>query len=630
MKKKNQHTSSSINQEHKIFHSIVNSLAEGIVVADINGDFLYFNPAAKSILGIGLRNIESEEWTSVYGTYYPDKQTPFPSEKLPLSRALNGETVEGEVIYIKNPERKEGLYISVSANPMRNEAEKIKGGIAIFRDISDKLSALQAQQESEERVRAQFKGFPIPTYVWQHIDNDFVLIDYNDAAEVFTKGRVKDFMNQKVSDIYADSPEILKDFHSCYKQKSTISCEMRDYQLKTTAEKKEMIFNYVFIPPDLIMLHTEDITEQKRNLLELRKLFSAVEQTADSVIITDQGGAIEYVNPAFETTTGYSREEALGHTPRILKSGYHDQSFYEKLWYTVQSGDAYRGTIVNRKKNGELYWSEQTITPMKDDNDNITNIVSVLKDITELREKQEQEFNLNIAREVQQQLLKAKISVPGFDIFGKTYPATKTSGDYYDLIQLPDDTFIIIIGDVSGHGIGSALIMAETRAFLRAFLKIETDPAILLTWLNRELHDDLDPEKFVTLQIVRVDSEKKVLEYSSAGHVSSYIFNSKGQVIHTLESTDIPLGVLPKYKYHTSELIELNSKDIALFLTDGVLEAHAPDETEFGFERTLEIVRKYRRKGSKQIVEQIYNEVSTFSNHQNQEDDITSVVLKLI
>jgi sigma-B regulation protein RsbU (phosphoserine phosphatase) len=625
---KEEKTYKLINQEHDIFQSILNGLLEGVVVADKRGSFLFFNPAAKSILGIGLRDIESDEWTSVYGTYYPDKRTPFPSEKLPLSRALHGESVEGEIIYIKNPERSEGLYIDVSANPLRNDAGSITGGVAIFRDITDKMSAQMSQKQSEERIRAQFNGFPIPTYVWQHIDHDFVLVDFNDAADMITKGNIKKFMNRKVGDIYADAPEILKDFHMCYEQKTSITREMRNYQLKTTAEKKEMIFKFVYIPPDLIMLHTEDISEQKKNLLELRKLFSAVEQTADSVIITDKDGIIEYVNPAFETTTGYGREEALGKNPRILKSGYHDQTFYEKLWNTVQSGDPFRGAIVNRKKNGELYWSEQTITPMKDENDKITNIVSVLKDITELREKQEQEFNLNIAREVQQQLLKAEISIPGFDVYGKTYPATKTSGDYYDLIRMPDDTFIIIIGDVCGHGIGSALIMAETRAFLRAFLRIETDPAILLTWLNRELYNDLDPEKFVTLQIARVDAKKKVMEYSSAGHVSSYIFDSNGQVIRTLESTDIPLGVIAQNKYHTSDIIELKSGDCALFLTDGIAEAHSHDEVEFGIERTLEIVRQNHRKTAKEIVENLYNEVHTFSNHQNQEDDITSVVLK--
>ena len=98
-----------------------------------------------------------------------------------------------------------------------------------------------------------------------------------------------------------------------------------------------------------------DITTKKEADAQLKILTNAVEQTADSIIITDRGGLIEYVNPAFETTTGYTREELRGITPRILKSGVHDDSFYEKLWATILAGNVYRGTIANRKKIGRNF-----------------------------------------------------------------------------------------------------------------------------------------------------------------------------------------------------------------------------------------------------------------------------------
>jgi PAS domain S-box-containing protein len=104
-----------------------------------------------------------------------------------------------------------------------------------------------------------------------------------------------------------------------------------------------------------------DMTDQKRaetgrqSALETVMLLSrAMEQTADSVVITDREGLIGYVNPAFETTTGYSREEALGKTPRILKSGKHDRDFYKMLWDSILEGQPFRGTLMNRKKTGEL------------------------------------------------------------------------------------------------------------------------------------------------------------------------------------------------------------------------------------------------------------------------------------
>ncbi|MEK7408437.1 MAG: PAS domain S-box protein [Acidobacteriota bacterium] len=122
------------------------------------------------------------------------------------------------------------------------------------------------------------------------------------------------------------------------------------------------------------------------------RLIRAVEQTADTVMITNKQGVIEFVNPAFEETTGYSANEALGRKTSLLKSGLHDEQFYKELWAQLIIGKPFRGTIINRKKSGQLYWSAQTISSMKDENGEITHFVSVLKDMTDLRKQQEQEF----------------------------------------------------------------------------------------------------------------------------------------------------------------------------------------------------------------------------------------------
>lgn len=616
-------------KENETLQSILNSLSEGVVVADKDGKFLYFNPIAERILGIGLKNVDSTEWSSVYGTYYPDKTTPYPSEKLPLARAIKGELISNELIFIKNPARPEGVFIEASANPLRDVKGAITGGTVIVRDVTKIKQAEEAQRQSEERIKAQFKGFPIPTYVWQHAENDFILVDYNNAARAFTRDNIHKFLGQKISKIYADSPDIQADFQRCYSDKTRISREMSSYRLRTTDESKAMIFNYVFVPPDLIMLHTEDITDQKKNSEALKKLSSAVEQTADSVIITNKQGLIEYVNPAFETTTGYSREEALGQTPKILQSGRHDQAFYQNLWKIILSGITYRGTIVNKKKNGEPYWSEQTITPMKDESGNITNFVSVLKDITELKEKQEQEFQLRIAHELQQLLYRTKVTVPGFDIAGATFSAVKTNGDYFDVVSMPDGYIGMAVGDVSGHGIGAALVMAQTRAYLRAFAKMESDPGILLTWLNQELVADLDKVHYVTLLFARLDPQKKLLDYVNAGHLPAYLLNSVGEVKQVFESTGIPLGIISDYQFSKSEPIRLVPQDMVFFLTDGLTEAQAIDETEFGVERALAIVKSNSQASAREILDQLYHTVRSHSQNLPQQDDITSIICKV-
>jgi len=114
----------------------------------------------------------------------------------------------------------------------------------------------------------------------------------------------------------------------------------------------------------------------------LRKLWRAVEQSADLVLITDRSGVIEYVNPAFEALTGYDKQEVVGRTPRILKSGQHSLRFYREMWNEILAGVVFRGVMENRKKNGEVFYAEKTITPLRDAEGQITHFISNDRDIT--------------------------------------------------------------------------------------------------------------------------------------------------------------------------------------------------------------------------------------------------------
>lgn len=116
---------------------------------------------------------------------------------------------------------------------------------------------------------------------------------------------------------------------------------------------------------------------------QLRKLSRAVEQSADLVIITNREGTIEYVNPAFEDLTGYSRDEVLGRKPNLLKSGQQDPAYYRDLWETVLAGKVFRGVLTNRKKDGTLFCAEKTITPVRDGTGQITHFISNDRDVTE-------------------------------------------------------------------------------------------------------------------------------------------------------------------------------------------------------------------------------------------------------
>ena len=137
-------------------------------------------------------------------------------------------------------------------------------------------------------------------------------------------------------------------------------------------------------------LYSKDITQRRTVEAAIRQLSRIVEQTEDTVTVTNREGVIEYVNPAFERLTGYTKEETLGKTPRVLKSGVHDHKFYRDLWNTILKGDVFQSAIANRKKNGEIYYEVKTITPLRDEQGNITHFVATGKDITQHKLDEEQ------------------------------------------------------------------------------------------------------------------------------------------------------------------------------------------------------------------------------------------------
>lgn len=174
-----------------------------------------------------------------------------------------------------------------------------------------------------------------------------------------------------------------------------------DHFQKALAEQKSVEFEEFYAPlnawfevrlhpiADGLSVYVRDITRRKLAETAFLKLSNAVEQSADGVFVTNLEGVIEYVNPAFELITGYRRAEVLGKKPDMLKSYEHDQEYFRNLWDQVLAGETFRATIINRKKTGETYYAEETITPVRDTAGGITHFVATLRDITERKQNEE-------------------------------------------------------------------------------------------------------------------------------------------------------------------------------------------------------------------------------------------------
>lgn len=214
----------------------------------------------------------------------------------------------------------------------------------------------------------------------------------------------------------------------------------------------------------------ERTSELKNASLELRKLFNAIEQSGESIVITDISGSIQYVNPVFTRKTGYSREETIGNNPRILQSGLTPMAVYEELWETILSGRPWKGTLINKKRSGELYYEDATIAPVVDEQGKITSFVAVKADVTdrilaekELRSKNDElalakeaaeagsraksDFLANMSHELRTPL-NAIIGFSDIMINGQTGPLTDEQDEFVHDIGNSGKHLLTLINDI--------------------------------------------------------------------------------------------------------------------------------------------------------------------------------------
>ena len=245
------------------------------------------------------------------------------------------------------------------------------------------------------------------------------------------------------------------------------------------------------------------------------------------------------------------------------------------------------------------------------------------------REMQKSKMALEIARRIQQQLLPTSAPyLRGFDIAGAAYPADATGGDYFDYFPMADASLTIAIGDACGHGVGPALLMAQARTCLHTLIVEQKDISDILAGVNRILYEATPQEHFMTLLLARLDPTTRQLSYTSAGHAGCVV-NSAGDIRATLGSTGFPLGLVADARFLCAEPVDLEPEDVVLLTTDGITEARSPDGDLFGLQRAINLVRIYQSGSAFDIVNNLFHAVRAFTQISPQDDDITTVVIKV-
>lgn len=240
----------------------------------------------------------------------------------------------------------------------------------------------------------------------------------------------------------------------------------------------------------------------------------------------------------------------------------------------------------------------------------------------------ETEEELRLAQRIQRQLLPSQVpQLEHVEVYGKSVPAEWTSGDYFDFIELADGSTAMIVADVSGHGLGPALLMSSTRASFRGLAATTSDVGELLTSGNRAVADSVSDRDFVTAMVIKYCPVASTLYYAGAGHVG-YLLNEAGDW-ERLDAEAPPLGILRDISVSSRERTKVRRGDLVVVVTDGILETENAAGEMFGETLLQQTIAKHRGESCQDIVEKLLDRTQSYAGHKPQQDDNTALVLKI-
>ncbi len=264
---------------------------------------------------------------------------------------------------------------------------------SLNREVAKRQHMAAALTDNEQRLRTQYKSLPIPTYTWRKTDNEFVLVDHNDAAIEATQGHIGEWLGNKVHEMYSDMPSLVAMVERCYDEQKVIRWESQ-YRLRTTGATRDLDFTYVFVAPDSVMIHAEDITDRKRAqeavAREHNLLRAVIDNLPDYIFAKDKNGYFTLTNIAHAQATNVTPAEMVGKTAYELFPQQMAEQFSLDDEATLQSGQA----LINvERETRDAEGNKRTVltskVPLRDAQNNVIGLIGISRDITELKKTQE-------------------------------------------------------------------------------------------------------------------------------------------------------------------------------------------------------------------------------------------------
>lgn len=310
-------------------------------------------------------------------------------------------------------------WVEDKPTPQFDEDGRLIGIFGVARDITGRRLIEESLRQSEERFHSQFKSNPVPSYMWKQEGGDFVLLDYNAAAEAISERRVRDLVGVRAKVLYEDRPDIVERLFRCSDERRALEQETR-YRFKTTGKEKIFSVSYVFLPPDLVVMYTHDITERKQAQGELQKALDELdvkvqERTAelvaanatlstleakfrgllesapDAIVGVEKDGQIALVNRQTELLFGYERGELLGARVEVLLPVRFDEAHQANRARYVAKPETRRMGAgqdqVARRKDGSEFAVEITLSALETEGGLLS--ICIIRDITERKQAEE-------------------------------------------------------------------------------------------------------------------------------------------------------------------------------------------------------------------------------------------------
>jgi len=256
-------------------------------------------------------------------------------------------------------------------------------------------------------------------------------------------------------------------------------------------------------------------------------------------------------------------------------------------------------------------------------------VEAALREAETRRQMENLQHDLEVARSIQQSLLPRSMpQVAGWDIAAWNQPADQTGGDYYDWQPLPNGKFVAALADVTGHGIGPALLASVCRAYARTNFRNQDSFLKAMEEINSAVAADVREGRFITFVAAIFGPDSPTVELLSAGQAPLFLYQQKDDHFYLMEAQGLPLGISDSFLSDPPYILEMAPGDLLMFATDGFFEWANAREERFGTERLGQTIRAAREKSAVEIIASLHQEVLRFAGGTKQMDDLTAIVLK--